>query len=370
MPRQSLDKWTCKLKTIEVSITKHKLKDIYDHMKKMHSKLVELHDKYKAKLDTILDELEYNENNNYHYKKYNWRKGNPTRFWLQNFDRWYLADANENDHEHIAKEVFMMHQIYCDFMTCDNYVTDWQEDTQEWNDCLYDVSRMSGLLKDSFALIKMYENCVFRQCKDEWFMKDKEWIAESERKAEHKTHEHIQLPSMTNREIVPEPYPCEPLRDDCAYCKQEWEDTKPRYEKAVQVWTSNKKDYDDFLQEEAKKLANQTQKQELRNKQQALKKKVEKNLCCKDCEFEAVDEDDYDEHFESAEHKRNLLFCKACNTQCSHERAFMIHNETTKHKKNVGLIDKITIFKCMKCDYQTNIKCNFEKHIVNVKHAE
>ena len=303
MPRQSLDKWTCKLKTMDVSITKHKREDIYDHMKKMHTKMIELHDKYKGMLENILNELEYSQDNAYHHTKYNWRKGKPLRFWKNNVDNWYLADAKEDDYEHISNEIFMMHKIYADFMVCDKYMMEAQEDNQEWNDYVCDVTKMSGLMKNSYGLIKLYEECVFRKCKDEWFIKDHEWIAESQRKSEHKTHLHIQLPFVTNREIVPEPYPSEPLRDDCAYCKQEWEETKPKYEKAVEMWTYNKKEYDDFLEEEAKKLEDQRQKQALKIRQQA-KPKEKKDLCCKDCEFEALDEEEFDEHFESIEHKK------------------------------------------------------------------
>jgi hypothetical protein len=373
MPRKSLDKWVYKLKTIDICVTRHTLDDIYEHMKSIHKRMTDIHDKYKTVFEGVLNELEYSETNAYHYTKYNWRKGHPSRFWLENVDRWYIADAPEDEQERISNEVFLMFQIFADFMVCDNYITEWDDNT-EWKDLVYDVSKMNGLLKNSFTMIRMYESHVFQKCKDEWFIKDQEWIKESERKAQHKKHLTIDLPSVMDREIEPSPYPSAPLRDDCVYCTQHWEETKPKYEKAVDFWKSNKKDHDDWMEEQAKQREEQRRNKELKAEQlKALATKnarKQKDLCCKDCDYEAEDEDEYEEHTETVEHKKNMLFCKACNTQCGNEKAFLIHNETTKHKKNVGLIDKIRVFKCTKCEYQTYTRCNFEKHIINKKHTE
>jgi hypothetical protein len=95
-----------------------------------------------------------------------------------------------------------------------------------------------------------------------------------------------------------------------------------------------------------------------------LAKKPKDSLVCKDCQYEADDDEDLDDHLDSEEHKLKKRYCKICNIQCKTDYDFNHHCETIKHKKNAGLIDnKPKTYKCGHCDYETIIKANYERHI-------
>jgi len=414
MPRHTLDKWTYKLKTIDVCITKHKEDDIYNHMVKMYSKFQELFEKYETKKHNIMKEFDDEEN--HMYKVYDWRQGDPSRFWLKNCDSWYLTDVEESNIEAIQTEFRMFYDIWCDFMICDKYSEEWREEKEDWCSMVTDVERCYGIIKNVSETIKLYEDMDFRKFKARWQVTDKDWIEEQNREKEHKkSHPKIELPNPTNLEKEPDAYPSEPLILDCIYCKQHWEETKSKYDKAVQIWLQNKQEHDEY---EAQKLLEDEKK---RLKREKIVKSfiacfdIPEDLSCDICNYKASDSNDLYDHKNSVSHKKNCRYCKVCNLQCRTEQEYEDHCETTKHinkengieevektkeeikksryceicklqckndndyayhietikhKKNAGLIEKVKIYKCNHCDYQTTIKCNFEKHIVARKHMD
>lgn len=370
MPRHTLDKWTYSLKTMNVCITQHKEEDIYNHMVKMFSRMQELYEKYKTKFDSILKEIDVDDKNMYNPKKYNWRQGEPSRFWLKNADLWFWVDVPEIDKENVMNEYFTIYQIFCDFTICDKYTDSWENEKPDWDDMFYEVKKMQNFMKESTATIKLYENASFIENKAKWEMIDHEWIQENNKKKEHKKHPVIELPSVTNYELIPNPYPAEPLRNDCSYCKLHWEEMKPRYDRAVEIWTKNKQSYDEWKQQQ------ELEDQRIKEQQEKRQKEYEdlvinipaKNLHCDLCDYQAKHKFDLESHNETEKHKQKTRYCNICNLQCRNDADYTHHIETVKHKKNAGLIEKVKIFKCNHCDYQTTVKCNYEKHIVSKNH--
>lgn len=363
MPRHTLDKWTYKLKTMDVCITQHKEDDVYNHMVKVYQKIQELFEKYKSMYDKII-KVDLDSDSNM-YKTYNWRQGEPSRFWLKNVEQWYMVDVSDDNREVAQAEYFQLYQIWSDFMICDNHGDDWLCEKEDWNEMVQEVNNIHHFIKNSYDTIRLYENMAYHEAKQEWMRLDKDWIDEQNRKKEHKKHSIIERPSTTNIDKIPDPYPEAPLRDDCIYCRQHWEEMKPKYEMAVKLWTKNKQEYEEW--EEQQKIENikvrQEREKKIKQHEQWLAKQDPINLHCDHCDFEAEDDIELEEHNETDEHKEKLRFCKCCNVQCPSEYAFKNHLETTKHKKNAGLIDNgPKVYKCKDCDYQTITKANFERH--------
>jgi len=372
MPRHTLDKWTYKLKTMDVCITQHKEDDVYAHMVKMYQKMQELYEKYRTVYDKILKQDLDSDTNM--YKRYNWRQGEPSRFWSKedHINSWYSVDCSEDQREVAQAESFLYYRIWADFMICDENGDDWLCEKPDWTDMVQDVKNMHNFMKDSYDTIRLYEKMAYHEAKQEWMLKDREWIEDQDRKKEHKKHPIIQIPGTVDPEQVPDPYPSAPLRDDCIYCKQHWEESKPRYDRAVQIWEKNKREWEEWEQQkqlESEKTRKQRE-QKVKEYEQWLKKQDPTSLFCDHCQFQAEDDIDLEEHNKTEEHKKNSRFCKVCNLQCRNDADYKYHIETVKHKKNAGLIEKIKIYKCSKCDYQTTIKCNYEKHIVAKNHMD
>lgn len=365
MPRHTLDKWTYKLKTMDVCITQHKEEDIYNHMVKMFARMEELYNKYKSIYDSIIDSLGDTDDNI--YRKYNWKQGEPSRFWKKNANLWFLADLSDDEKEIIRKEYFYIFEIYCDFMSCDNHYDEWAGD---WSDMLYDVTKMWNLLKNTTDTIILYEQASYHQEKARWQIADRDWIQENDRKKEHKNHPTIELPNTLNYEEEPKSYPTEPLRDDCIYCKQHWEETKPRHERCIEIWLTNKQEDDDYKKQqelEDVKIRIEREKK-AREYQEWLQKQEPIDVYCSHCEYEAKNESDLNRHNLSEEHDQKLRYCKCCELQCRSDYDFKNHISSSKHKKKAGLIstEKPT-YKCNQCDYESNLKSNYERHL-SLKH--
>ena len=413
MPRHTLDRWVYKLKTMDVLLTKHKEEDIYNHMVKIHQTAEELFEKYETKYRNILKEFDDEEN--HIYAKYNWRQGDPSRFWLKNADDWYLVDIPEDEHTSIREEYFLVcHQIWADFMICDKYSEEWREEKPDWCSMLRDIDRIHNILKEVSDTIKSYEAMDFTKFKLRWEKADKVWIEEEKLRKEHnKNHPKIQLPSTSGLESEPAPYPSEPLKNDCVFCHQHWEEMKSTYNKAVEIWARDKQEWEEYSRKQALEDEKKKAKMERVIKSFVSSFDVKEDLNCYICDFKAKDsyelyehknspshkkncryckicnhqsrtDDEYDEHCQTLKHKnkeegieeaekskediKKSRYCEVCDLQCRNDADYSHHLETTKHKKNAGLIEKVKIYKCNHCDYQTTIKCNYEKHIVSKKH--
>ncbi len=412
MPRHTLDKWTCKLRTIDVCITKHKEVDIYNHMVKMYKRYEELFEKYETKKQNIMKEFEDDEK--HFYATYDWRQGDPSRFWKKNADNWYLVDLNEDEKEAGQREFTSFYEIWADFMNCDKYSEEWREEKADWCDMVTEIERYHSMLKSVSDTIKLYEDMDFRKFKAKWEKADKDWIQEKEKEKEHKkNHPRIELPSVINLEKEPNSYPTEPLLSDCIYCRQHWEESKSKYERAVEIWLKNKQDDDDYKKQQQLEDDKKRVKRENAIKSFVACFDLKEELECDICNYKATDSYDFQDHKNSVSHKKNCRYCKVCNHQCRTDQEYDDHLETLKHrnkeddieekvedkedikksrycevcnlqcrtdkefqnhidskrhKQNAGLIEKIKIFKCNHCDYQTTIKCNYEKHIVSKNH--
>jgi hypothetical protein len=377
----------------------------------MHKKAEEMFEIYETKYRTILKELD--DESNHIYARYNWKQGEPSRFWKKEADQWYLVDSRDDEKEHNQNEYFFFSQICNDFKLCNKYMTEWQ-DKEEWNDMTFNVSKNWDIIRNIPDTIKIYEQTDFVKFKSKWERENKEWIEENKREKEHiKSHPTIQFPSIENRDKVPDPYPEQPLRDDCIYCKQHWEKMKPRYNAVIELWTKNKQEWDDYLTKQALEDEKKRLKRERAVKQFIASFDLKEDLHCHVCEYEAKDslelyehnqsashkkncryckvcshqyrtDDEYDNHLETLKHKnkeegieevekskedvRKARYCEICQLQCRTDSDYNHHLETNKHKKNAGLIEKVKIYKCNHCEYQTTIKCNFEKHIVSKNH--
>lgn len=369
MPRHTLDKWTYKLKTMDVCITQHKEEDVYIHMVKMHKRMEELFNKYKAMYDTIIADLDTNNI----YKQYNWRQGEPSRFWKKNAGQWYSVDVSEGDKEIAVAEYFLLYQIWADFQICENHGNEWLSEKEDWSDMVYETERMHGLIKNSYDTITLYENMAYHEAKQEWMVKDRAWIADQDLKKEHrKTHKHIELPSPTDLESEVEPYPDQPLRDDCIYCTQHWEEMKSTYDRVLQIREVNKQEDIDYRRQqelENNKLRQQRERQ-ARDYQKWSELQDPVCLHCSHCDYDAKDDVDLATHDETESHQEKLRYCKCCEIQCSSEYAYKNHIETTKHKKNAGLVNAgPKVYKCSKCEYETITKANYERHCYS-KHKE
>jgi hypothetical protein len=367
MPRHTLDKWTYKLKTIDVCITTHKEDHIYNHMVKMYEKLEQLFEKYYAVYQNILKDLDTSERNMYYYKNYNWRQGDPSRFWLKNAEKWYLIDVEEKDKENTLIEFFAIYRIYSDFFICDSNMPEWNDEKPDWVDMVNQSAKYHNIMADVIETIKLYEDASFKENKMLWMEADKDWVEENNRKKDHKKHPVIQLPSTISFDDECEEYPSEPLRDDCIYCKKHWIDMKDKYEKAIEIRNSNKQERDSWLK--AKDMEAEKQRE---RKTKQFKSFIEKqsnvDLCCYTCDYTANSEDQLDNHKKSEIHKDKLRYCKDCDLQCKSDYDYSRHINSNKHKKRSGLIDDTPVnYKCDKCDYESIIKCNYERHML-IKH--
>lgn len=371
MPRQTLEGWVRKLHTLNVLLTKNTEDDIYNHMIKLHQQAEELFEKYDAKYDSIIKELEDEEN--HMYAKYNWRQGDPSRFWKKNADNWYSVDCSDEQREEVEREYFLItYDIWADFMICDKYANHWNEEKPEWKDMLRDIEKIRNLMMAHSELIKVYEQTDYVKYKSRWQIKDREWIQENELLQWHKDHPRIEVPSTTDLDILPDEYPTQPLRDDCKYCKKHWEDMKPKHELAVKIWNANAKEHREWQMQKEWEQKQLKEERELRAKayQEHIAKKDSIKLHCEHCDYQAHNEFELEDHNKTEEHKKKSRFCNICNLQCRNDADYKYHLETTKHKKNAGLIEKVKIYKCSHCDYQTTIKCNYQKHIVAKNHID
>ena len=79
-------------------------------------------------------------------------------------------------------------------------------------------------------------------------------------------------------------------------------------------------------------------------------------------------------HMDSKEHEKmelfTSLFCKDCKVQCRNKVEWQFHISTNKHKLKIGEIEKQTNFCCEKCNYNTHLKQNFDKHCLTKSHIE
>lgn len=412
MPRHTLDRWVYKIKTMDVCLTKHKEDDIYTHMIKMHEKAQTLFEKYNAKYETILKELDDDEN--HMYAKYNWKLGEPSRFWKKHANEWYIVDVADDDKEIVQNEIKFLYEIWADFQLCNKYSSEWCTEKADWISMTEDIDNIHTVLKNVSDTIRVYEATDYVKYKSKWERENKQWIEENKQEKEHiKSHSKIQLPSPTNRDKVPDPYPEKPLVDDCIHCKKHWEEMRIKYDTVIEMWIKNKQEWDNYLKQQEIENEKKRVKRERAVKQFVASLDIKEDLHCHICDYEAKDDLDLYDHRQSSSHKKNSRYCKVCshqcrtdeefedhletlkhknkeegievvekskedikksryceicNIQCRNDADYAHHVETTKHKKNAGLIEKVKIYKCEHCDYQTTIKCNFEKHIVAKNH--
>ena len=69
------------------------------------------------------------------------------------------------------------------------------------------------------------------------------------------------------------------------------------------------------------------------------------------------------------------MFKCECGFQCKMRHNMHIHRESKNHERNMKLVTNQVesnvnngTFSCHLCDYSTNVKANYRKHIISAKH--
>ena len=351
MPRQSVPTDCKKMRTLDVNVTKTTEEEIWNHL---HNKLLDiqrLDEEAKRKqnelIDLVFDRNPYTENN--------WRKHPPKRIefldWTNNDDKWYtyMRDIAELKHDYA---------LYFRIFVVEDYVISNIE---------YDISRIG--MNDS-DLFKTFEQMRFKQAKAEWELKDADWIAEKKLKETHiwnhksaEIWERIQQQRKEGFYYPDHPYEIKIIDtrvSDCKYCMKEIEDEKQRLIRQV-------KEEQEFEESERK----WKQQKELEKKEELNSRHL---YSCPECNFNTYDETAWDAHEETKDHKKLIelkkFLCNECSVQCRNQMEYTIHMQTKKHKIAVGLIEKVTEFRCEACNYITNLKQNYDKHILTKNHIE
>jgi hypothetical protein len=98
---------------------------------------------------------------------------------------------------------------------------------------------------------------------------------------------------------------------------------------------------------------------------------------CSVCDTILYDEIEINSHIEDCKYTKSskilskeILYCIKCNYQTDKRYNWKRHVLSKKHKKIVNEIQKVKTgkYKCKPCNYQTNVKCNYDKHIITSKH--
>ncbi len=63
----------------------------------------------------------------------------------------------------------------------------------------------------------------------------------------------------------------------------------------------------------------------------------------------------------------NKYYCKICNQYLANYSSLYSHNKSKRHLKNLGITFEFK-YNCSKCNYHTNIKDKYERHLTSDKH--
>jgi hypothetical protein len=209
----------------------------------------------------------------------------------------------------------------------------------------YDICR-----SDVFTFI---ESQRYLEAKTKWETEDAEWIRERDLKRSHDSNHHPVEYHEEQIKILEEKFGNTResyLRregkngvlvssevDNCKYCilAKKWRHDKPIRE-----------------QQEAEREAKLEQEQEESDRKWKAQKELERKQLlesrflykCDLCKFETYDEQAFESHENSKEHKKleelRKYFCEDCEVKCRNQMEYNIHIQTKKHKIKIGEIEK------------------------------
>jgi len=270
-----------------------------------------------------------------------------------------FSDWMGNDKEKWFSMMKLIIEFSHDFAVCVE-VFKWEEP-----EIAFMIERY-GNLGDKEKEFNMFEKLRAKQARDEWKIRDAEWIKENLEKEKHKNHKSKAEWEIEFKKIEEEmgldflkrwfPEGIPNTEETCVYCINKARQLKEAEEYGRQMEQENQK-----KDEEWKK-----QKESERTEMQ--------KMTCECCNFSTFSDEAYEMHMESKEHEKtelfSSLFCKHCEIQFRNKIELNMHNQTKKHKYAAGILEKQTEFHCEKCEYKTNLKQNFDKHCLTKSHIE
>ena len=346
MPRKSLPPKIKSLQGYDVVLMHTTEEEIKAHIYATSKKFEEYFDLINAKQNRMLEKV-IDENP---YAGLSFRKP---------IEHLEFIDWMRNDKEKYFEMMKLIFQFKHDFAVCIE-VFKWEEPEIEF------MIQKYGHLGDKEIEFNIFEKARFKQAKTEWEIKDAVWIQENKLKEDHKSHKSKSEWEIEFKKIKAEmgidflnrwfPDGIPNTEETCIYCINEAKCKKEAEEYGKKMELQQLK-YDEEWQ-----------------KEKAANAKNREKMICECCEFSTFNDEVYEMHMDSKEHKRKELlqktYCKCCEIQCRTELDFNIHVQTKKHKYAAGIIEKQTEFHCEKCNYTTQLKQHFDKHCSTKAHNE
>jgi hypothetical protein len=354
MPRQSIVPSAKDIISFNVNITQTTEEQIWENLK---NKLAEIHilfEEARTRQNEMVN-LVFSSNP---YENCNWRNKQPKRIefleWTRGENKWY----------DFMRSIF---EIKHDIKLCLDVFSWWETKPEEASELEYEMIKLDLDYQREF---ENYEKMRYMEAKKNWEIRDAVWIAEKKARDNHNLNHKSEEGWKSVEKRIKEGYwtyddPLEVIikntRDPmCKYCIEQNKFDKECEEKQRILEEHHR------ISEEEWKL-----QKEVERKRQIEERELYK---CKCCEFETYDENAWDKHEDSKQHKKLLelkkIFCESCEVQCRNQTEFSIHIQTKKHKIATGKIQKQVDFKCEGCDYITQLKQNFEKHLLTKSHIE
>jgi hypothetical protein len=371
MPRPVIPEVCKKMRTMEVNITKTTQEEIMAHMDEEFEKFCDEASEIKRKQNDFLDYVLENG-----YKKFtSWRTKSPKRY---EWDEW-MGDKVS----HYSSMIMKHFDYKFDLKLClEAFNTDPDFDI-ECNPLYFEVFNKNSYDIGSSDVFTFMESQRYLEAKTKWETEDAEWIRERDLKRTHDSNHHPVEYHEEQIKLLEEKFGNTResyLRregkngvlvssevDNCKYCilAKKWRHDKPIRE-----------------QQEAEREAKLEQEQEESDRKWKAQKELERKQLlesrflykCDLCKFETYDEQAFESHENSKEHKKieelRKFFCEDCEVQCRNQMEYNIHIQTKKHKIKIGEIEKQIEFICTHCNYVTHLKQNYDKHLLTKGHQE
>lgn len=362
MPRSIVPSECKRLRTLNINITSTSEEEIWKHLTHNFKEFEEQSNAIKKLMNNM---VQYIFDNN-PYKNYCWRIKTPKRI---EFDEWYEGKI-------IYLEWISNHMAYkTDFLLCSEFFN-WNK---EENNKFYEFNNYINLFykldyKEYEIEFKLYEKQKYFESKEEWKIRDAEWIKEKDEKQNHNINHHSIDYHEKEIKKLDENYKGISCRedyikrqfkdgilistevDDCKYCI---EVKKLREEEPIRIKLEKEKER---LEEE--ELLRKTQEWENQRKEELQNREL---YICKECNYSTYNAEAFDFHQDSKEHKKLIelhkYYCEDCEIQTRNQMEYNIHIQTKKHKIKIGELEKQEEFKCELCNYITRLKQNWEKHM-------
>lgn len=354
MPRISLPNEMKKFRSFEVTITQTKEEDIWEFIR---STMFE----FEEKADLINDAKTKFINEQYDTNPY--------------LDADFKQEVNKvNEYEWIRDEFKNIIRKYStlekDLELCKCMWKDNEERLDLINDWIFAIEKFITNINDNIEF-KVANNINYNNAYKIWRQKHSKYI---EQRSEAVSHQFCDYP-----DCYPEPH----VEGEHYYLKGE---TKHYFNKNCGICLRQKQAYYDEIEyskrmviENAERDTRYKAEREKKLKEDELKEEERKKTLptyeCKECSYTTKYYSEYQAHLESKEHTNAInlkkWYCEHCKTQPRNLTEYMFHNSTKKHKIAIGELEADpTEYNCEKCNYRTDIKQNWEKHLKSKKHFD